>query len=406
MSNDGSVTRINVSPWQWVSLGVGIIALAGCVYGGYFDRGQFFRAYLAAYLFYLGIALGSMVLLMVYYLTGGSWGFIIRRILEAGMRTLPLVAIMFIPIAFGIKHIYPWASQELVAQSEKLQYQQFYLSPGYFWIRASIYFIVWLVMAGLFSSWSKRQERTGDEQLDWNNLNFSGYGAVVYGISIHFAAIDWAMSLEPVFHSTIWGPLFAVGQIVSAFAFAITVLAIVVHRKELAEVASTEVLNDLGSLLFTFIVLWAYLAWFQFMLVWIANMYVDVIWYSPRVAMGWIYVIWAVFIFHFVVPFFLLLLRTVKRNSKMLGCVAGLVLFMQLVFMYYQVMPNFNANTLSEHWMDFLTPVGLGGIWLAFFMWQLQKHPMLPVYDYNRAAALRLQCLDEERTKLEGELFL
>lgn len=404
MSSDASVNRLNIYPWQWVSLAAGIIALAICVCGSYFDSAQFFRAYLTAYLFIFGLSLGSMILLMVYYLTGGSWGYIIRRILEAGMRTLPLVAITFVPIAFGLKYMYPWAQPELVAQSEKLQYQQFYLAPAYFWIRAAIYFILWLLMAGLFSSWSKRQDRSGDGQVDRYNLNLSGYGAVVYGISIHFAAVDWAMSIEPVFHSTIWGPLFAVGQLVSAFSFAIIVLAIVIHRKELADVASTQVLNDLGSLLFTFIVLWAYLAWFQFMLVWIANMYVDVIWYFPRLGIGWIGVIWVICLLHFVVPFFLLLLRFVKRNSRILGCVAGLVLLMQLVFMYYQIMPNFNADRISEHWMDFLTPIGLGGIWLAYFMWQLHRYPLLPAYDYNRSAALRLRRMDEEEVRLEHEI--
>ena len=191
-----------------------------------FSPVPFFRAYLAAYLFYLGIALGSMVLLMVYHLTGGSWGFLIRRILEAGMRTLPLLAVLFLPIACGIRYLYLWAQPEVVAASPQLQYQQFYLAPTCFWIRAAVYFAVWLAMAFLLASWSRKEDETGNPRLAWKSQQLGAFGAVVYGISLHFAAIDWGMSLQPVFHSTIWGPLFATGQLLSALAFALVVLAL------------------------------------------------------------------------------------------------------------------------------------------------------------------------------------
>jgi hypothetical protein len=404
MSNGVSLYQLETSRWQRRSLAVGVIALATCVLGALFEPAQFFRAYLAAYLFYLGIALGSMVMLMVYHLTGGSWGLLIRRILEAAMKTLPLFAVSFIPIAYGLKYLYPWAQPDVVAASPKLQYQQFYLAPMYFWIRAAVYFILWMAIAFLLSSWSNKQDKTGDPHLAWKCLKLSGFGAVIYGISIHFASIDWAMSLQPVFHSTIWGPLFALGQLLSAFSFALIVLAVVVCREPLVEVASPKVLNDLGSLLFTLLIVWAYLAWFQFMLVWIANMRVDVVWYLPRANGGWLWVIWAIVIFHFIVPFFMLLSRAVKRNSTLVACVAGLILFMQLMFMYYQIMPNFNVNSLANNWMDFVMPLGIGGIWLACFLWQLQRYPLLPAHDYNLAAALRLRSLDEEEARQEREL--
>jgi hypothetical protein len=404
MSSGVSSDRVETTRWLRRSLAVGVVALGACVLGAFFDPAQFFRAYLTAYLFYLGIALGSMVMLMVYHLTGGSWGFLIRRILEAGMKTLPLLAVSFIPIAYGIAYLYPWAQPELVAASPKLQYQEFYLAPVYFWIRAAAYFVFWLAMALLLSHWSQKQDKMGEPHLAWKCLKFSGFGAVLYGISIHFASVDWAMSLQPAFHSTIWGPLFALGQLLSAFAFALIVFAVLVRRPPLAEVASPKVLNDLGSLLFTLLIVWAYLAWFQFMLVWIANMKVDVIWYLPRSSGGWLWVIWAIVIFHFIVPFFLLLSRNVKRNSTLVAWIAGLILFMQLVFLYYQVMPNFKTNSLAEHWMDFIVPLGTGGVWLAYFLRQLQKYPLLPAHDYNLAAALRLRRLDEEEAEQERGL--
>ena len=174
---------------------------------------------------------------------------------------------------------------------------------------------------------------------------------MIYGISLHFAAVDWGMSLQPVFHSTIWGPLFATGQLLSALAFALVVLAWLVRRPPLAEVASLKVRNDLGSLLLTLLIVWAYMAWFQFMLIWIANLPVDVIWYLPRASGGWQWVMWAIVVFHLSVPFFLLLMRPVKRNSTAVAWIAGLILFMQLVFMYYQVMPGFPADG-SERTLD------------------------------------------------------
>ena len=190
-----------------------------------------------------------MVLLMVYHLTGGSWGFLIRRILEAGMRTLPLLAVLFLPIACGIRYLYLWAQPDVVAASPQLQYQQFYLAPTWFWIRAVVYFAVWLAMAFLLASWSRKEDETGNPRLAWKSQQLGAFGAVAYGISLHFAAVDWGMSLQPVFHSTIWGPLFATGQLLSALAFALVVLAWLVNRPPLAEVDSPKVRNDLASLL-------------------------------------------------------------------------------------------------------------------------------------------------------------
>ena len=291
MSENSTLEQSDLGPGKWYPLWIGIVVLSACVIGAPSSPVQFFRAYLATYLFLWGVGMGSMALLMVYHMTGGSWGLLIRRTLEAGMRTLPLLAIFFVPIACGIGYLYVWAQPEVVAASHKLQYQQFYLSPLLFWIRAAAYFAVWLTMAFFFASWSRRQDATGNPRLAWKSLQLSAYGAVLYGISLHFAAVDWAMSLNPNFHSSIWGPLFAAGQLLSGLAFALVVFACLQHRPPLAELASNKARNDLGSLLFTFLILWAYMAWFQFMLIWIANMQVDVIWYLPRAAVPWQWVI-------------------------------------------------------------------------------------------------------------------
>jgi hypothetical protein len=401
MSNAFPIDRSSMARWQRWSLTVGAIALVLCAIAASLDPATFFRAYLAAWLFFLGIALGSMALLMAYHLTGGSWGLMIRRILEATMRTLPLMALLFLPIAWGIGYLYPWAQPDVVAESPKLQYQQFYLNPTFFWIRAAIYFAVWMAMMWAFSFWARREDQAATPGSAWRRLKFSGFGAVVYGITLHFAAVDWGMSLVPVFHSTIWGPIFATSQLLSALCFALVVLAGLIDRPPLAEVASLKVRNDLGSLLLTLLILWAYMAWFQFMLVWISNLPVDVVWYMPRTSFGWKAVAWGLFALNFVLPFFLLLLRPVKRNSRAVARIAGLILAMQLVFMNYQILPGLAAEGVMGLGMALLLPIGIGGIWLAAFLRQFERQPLLPPNDYNRAAALHLRRLDEEEAARE-----
>jgi hypothetical protein len=213
------------------------------------------------------------------------------------------------------------------------------------------------------------------------------------------------MSLEPAFHSSIFGPVVASGQLLSAYAFVVILLAGLARRPPLSNVMSPDVLNDLGSLLFALLIIWAYMVWFQFMLIWIGNLASDVIWYVPRSRGGWQWVAWALFVFHFAIPFFLLLLRSVKRDPPALAMTAGLILFMQLVYMYYQVVPAFpQASRMSEHWMDFLTPFGVGGVWLSYFLWQLKRRPVLPQHDANRGEAVHLREMDTEQAAREEAL--
>ncbi len=385
---------------QWRALAVGAAVLAVCVVGAFFSPTQFFRAYLIAYLFFLGIALGCFAVLMVYHLTGGAWGFLIRRVLEAGMRTLPVMAVLFIPIACGVEYLYTWARPEEVAASPDLRHKQIYLNVPFFCVRAVIYFALWLGIGHYLSAWSRRQDRAGNpeaaEGLAQRLATLSGPGLIAYGITITFASVDWVMSLQPAFRSSIFGPLFASGEMLTGFACALVVLAWLVVRPPVAEMVSVEALNDLGNLLFTFLIFWAYLTFFQFMLIWIADLPYDVIWYLPRSRGGWEWVVWALVVFHFVLPFFLLLSRDVKRNPVALAALAGLLLFMHLVYMYYQVLPAFPEDPITEHWMDVLAPFGVGGLWLACFVWDLKRGPVLPQHDANREAALHFRHLDEE----------
>jgi hypothetical protein len=406
---------------RW-ALEVGVVALAVCVVGAFFSPAQFFRAYLVAYLFFLSIAHGCFAILMIYYLTGGAWGFLIRRSLEAAMRTLPLLALLFIPlgcgvgelydwarpivveIGGGVGELYDWARPTAVETSKGLQHKELYLNVPFFWVRAVLYFALWCGTAYLLGSWSREEDRTGDARLGEKLTGLSGPGLVMFGITITFAAVDWVMSLQTAFRSTIIGPLFASGEVLTGMACALLVLAWLVSRPPLADAVSVEALNDLGNLLLTFLIIWAYMAFFQFMLIWIANLPYDAIWYLGRSEDGWQAVAWALLVLHFVVPFFLLLSRDVKRNPRALACLAALILFSHLVYLNYQVLPAFPDTEVYEHWMALVAPLAVGGLWLADFLWQLKRAPVLPLHDANAAAALHYQQLDLEQAAREGEV--
>jgi hypothetical protein len=404
------MSTLSVSPGdsenhlQRNALVVGGVVLLLCAVAAPFSPPQFFRAYLTAYLFFLGLALGSLATLMIYHLTGGAWGYLIRHNLESATRTLPLLAVLFVPIAFGLTYLYPWAQKDLVAASERLQHKQIYLNEPFFWARAAVYFVLWGTFAYLLDAWSRRQDQSADGQAADRLGRLSGGGLVIYGITMMFSSIDWLMSLEPMFRSTIFGPLFASSQLLSAFAFALIMLTRSLNRPAVNEVISPTVLNDLGNLLLTFLVLWAYMVFFQFMLVWIANLPWEVLYYLPRSRGGWLWVALALVAFNLIIPFFLLLVRDIKRDPTTLARIAGLILFMQLVFLYYEVMPAFPNTSLLDHWMDFLTPIGMGGLWLAYFLWHSQRRPLLVAHDINRAAAVHLHQVDLEEAAHEQEI--
>jgi hypothetical protein len=370
------------------SLIIGIIAGAGCAMGVWLDPAHFFRAYLVAYLFFLSIAHGCFALLMVYHLTGGAWGFLIRNILEAGMRTLPILAALFVPIALGLGYLYLWTDAEAMSASPELRRKEIYLNVPFFIIRVVVYFAAWLAVAYFLNRWSGAQERTGDPAFARKLTRLSGPGLVIYGITIFFATIDWIMSLDPDYRSTIIAPLFASGEVLVGFACSLIVMAWLAARPPVVLVA--EAVGDLGSLLFTFLIIWAYMAFFQFMLIWIANLQYDSVWYVARTSPGWLGVAWALFLLHFAVPFFLLLLRGIKREPRALAALAGLLLLMHLVYIYYQVLPAFPSDALISHWIDFVTLIGAGGLWLAYFLWDLGRHPVLPSHDMNQETAVRL----------------
>jgi len=343
---------------------------------------QLFRSYLIAYLFWFGIALGCLPLLMLHHLVGGTWGFVIRRVLEAGTRTLPLMALLFLPILFGIHSLYEWSDPQVVARDRILQAKDAYLNVPFFIVRAVVYFFAWLVFAYLLNRWSAEQDRTGDPALVRRFQLLSAPGLIVYCLAITFAAVDWGMSLEPHWFSTIYGMLFIVGQSLGALAFVIPVVARLSEAPPVSEFLKPDIFQDLGNLLLAFVMLWAYVSFSQYLIIWSGNLPVEIPWYAHRGTNGWQWIAALLALFHFAIPFLLLLGRANKRSKTFLAGIAIAVVVMRWVDIYWLIAPAFSPS-LRIHWMDIVLLVVIGAIWLYAFAAQLTKRALLPLHDPN-----------------------
>jgi hypothetical protein len=367
--------------FQRLSLIFGIVSLALCLVGAVFSRQQFFQSYLFAYIFWLGIALGCLGIVMLHNLSGGAWGVVIRRPLESGMNTLPLMALLFLPLLFGLPHLYEWARPDALAHDPLLQHKSAYLNVPFFVIRAALYFALWIGAAWLMRRWSEQHDDTGEQQLIARLRMLSGPGLVIYGLTITFASIDWVMSLEPHWYSTIYGVHFLGGHTLAAFAFAILLSGVLAERAPLSGVVATSHFLDLGNLLLAFVMLWAYFAFSQWLIIWSGNLPEEITWYMSRNSGGWQWVTRLLIVFHFFLPFLLLLSRATKRRAQILAAVAGGIIVMRLVDVFWYTVPAFHPGAFKIHWMDILAPLGLGGIWLAAFLWQLRRVPLIPLHD-------------------------
>jgi Ni/Fe-hydrogenase subunit HybB-like protein len=362
------------------ALAAGLFGAVAVVVGSFVNLEQLFRSYLMAYLFWIGLSLGCLAVLMLHRLTGGPWGYPIRRPLAAGAGTLPLMAVLFLPLIFGLSHLYPWTGTN--AGDELLQHKSAYLNVPFFLIRTAVYFVIWIGLTWLLSRWARQQDQaagvTAARQPARRAQRLSGPGLILFALTVTFAAIDWAMSLEPEWISTVYGMLFIAAQALGGLALAIAVLGLLHHREPLSRILSSQVFNDLGNLLLTFVLTWAYLAFIQFMVIWSGNLPEEVPWYLARTQGGWLWVAILLVLFQFAVPFVLLLSREVKRQARLLSAVAALLVCLRLVDTFWLVTPAFFPGNFHAHWLDLATVVGLGGAWTAVFVWQLSGNPLLP----------------------------
>jgi hypothetical protein len=368
---------------------IGIAALVLAALDGIRAPEQFFRSYLLAFVFWLGFPLGCAAFLMVHHLTGGFWGLPIRRPLEAGTRTLPLITTLVLPLLLGVGHLYSWTNPTLVAADVVLKSKQLYLNLPFFLVRNVIYFAVWWALVRGLNRWSDEQDRTGDPRLALRLENMSGPGLVLYGLTVTFFSIDWIMSLEPHWFSTIFGMIFMVLQVLSALALAVFVAGFLSQYEPIASVITSDRFNDLGNLVLTFVMLWAYLSFSQFLIIWAGDLINEIPWYLTRARGGWAMIAVLLIFLSFAIPFFLLLMRPIKRRVETLSALCGALILITFVDVYWMVVPAFEKAGPRFYLLDFLLPLGIGGIWVGTFIAQLKSRPLLPLHDPRFEGALQ-----------------
>jgi hypothetical protein len=373
---------------QRMALTIGVVFLALTAIGLFVDPGQFFRSYLYAYIYTLGFSIGCLGILLMHHTVGGKWGVVTRRLLESGARTFPLMALLLIPILLGMTSLYLWARPDLASHDKVLQWKAPYLNVPFFLVRMVIYFVVWSLYTWILTRKSLEQDRTGDPALIIRMRQISAPGLVVFTMCGTFAFFDLIMSLEPHWFSTIYGAMFLIGQMLETIAFVIAVLVVLAPRPPFSEIVSVRHFHDWGNLMLAFTILWTYLSFSQFLIIWSANLPEEIPWYIRRFSGGWGVIAVLLLVFHFFVPFIVLLHRFVKRNPKLLQTVALGMIAIRLLDVYWVVEPAFyqdefplHKQVFQLHWLDFVAPVGLMGLWIAAFIWHLKKYPLVPLRD-------------------------
>jgi len=398
-----------------VATGIGLLGIIGWIIGAIVSgnaKQTFLHTYLVAYVFWIGVSLGCLGLLMIQYLTGASWGLVIRRPLESASHTLWLMAALFVPILLGLGSLYEWSHGAAGIQDEKLkkmvEHKSIWLNPGSFTLRAIIYFVIWIGLTFFLLKWSRRQDDTPEpnEAQTWvqKAQNLSGPGFLIYGMAVTFAGIDWIMSLDAEWFSTIFGLLTIAGQGVLSIAFLIAICVILSKYEPMAHLIKPKHFHDLGKLQLATVMVWAYFSFSQLLIIWSGNLPEEIPWYLRRFDphTPWRYIGIGLILLHFALPFMLLLSRDLKKRSRQLVAVAGLLICMRLVDLIWVIVPEFErmANHAAgggdavHHTNPALyavyvaAAIGLGGVWLGWFFWRLRQRPLLPLNDPQLHEAL------------------
>jgi hypothetical protein len=358
-----------------IGLIFGIVGLVCCCLGYVFDRRPFFVSWLFAFVFWTSLSLGCFYCGMIHYLTGGKWGFAARRLLEAGYMTLPLMAVLIVPVFFGLHELYPWSRPESVLADRILRQRAAYENLPFFVIRTVVFFGIWISIAGALRRWSLRQDMTSNPSPTIKMRTLSGPAVAIVPLTASFAFLDWAMTIEPDWTSTIFPVIELAGQILIAVAFVIVVLVWTRNDAPFRDFPEKP-FRDLGSLLLAFVLFWTYVAFSQALLIYSANLPHEIGWYLRRIAGGWVWIVGAIGLFHFFVPFMMLLFRAVKQNVRALAVIALLVFAIHAAEAFWAIAPAFYSR-IEIHWTDFAAWFGIGGIWLAVFAANLDRHPFL-----------------------------
>jgi hypothetical protein len=370
---------------QQRSLVIGVLGAIATIAAEFLAPDSFYSAYLIGFMFWLGLSLGCMAILMLYHLVGGKWGTVIRRMLESGMMVLPLMAVLFLPIVLNLPKLYFWARPDVLAKDPKIaeianSYLHFGGLDGIF-ARYIIYFAIWIGMAYFLNRWSTEQDTPeGGAKATLRFRAMSGLGLVIYSLSISFAVIDWVMSLQARWISTIYGFIFIAGEVLSAYCFIVVVESILIKRKPVSEFLTTTEVHDHGKFMLTFVMVWAYFNFSQLLIIWSGNLPEEIRWFIPRMNGGWGVVALLLVLFQFAVPFALLLSRSLKKNIHQLALVASLLIVMRIVDIFWHVEPALHPHEFHLSWVHFAVIAGMGGLWMAYFFRNLRSRPLLAVF--------------------------
>jgi hypothetical protein len=384
----GYTTPADLNRTRNVALAVGLLFTLALLLGAVLSPGHFFHGYLVGFIFWTGITVGSLALLMLQHLTGGAWGLVIRRVLEASTRTFPLMLLLFIPVAIGLKHIYPWTDAAVMNSTPALQKKTAFLNPSFFILRAFVYFAIWSALAMALNWLSLQQDRAASREVRKRMQMISGPGLVFTIICITFAAIDWVMSLDPAWYSTIYGLIFVAAWALSALAFTILIMSWLSAREPMNAVVQPRHFHDWGNLTLALVMLWTYFAFSQYLLIWSGNLPEETTWYVARKQGGWGAIALAIVILQFAFPFLMLLSRATKKNAQKHAMLAALILVMRIIDVIWLIEPTYSRGNFVFNWVDYVAPIALGGLWLGTFAWQLQKRPLLPINDPQLEQAL------------------
>jgi hypothetical protein len=377
---------------------VGALGLLLCVAGYFANRQQFFQSYLFAFIYWSGFAIGGLGVLLLNNTVGGSWGVTARRFLEAQMRTLPIVFLFFLVVLLGLKDIYPWTHRDLVEHSAYLHQRQNYLNIPFFIVRVVIYFAIWVYSAMRLTSLSDQQDATGDPGIRHRFTKFSAPGLLVFVMTATFAYIDWILSADAQYYSTIYGGMILIGDVLQTFALTIVVMVLASRGDRFGGRINYSVLHDLGNMMFAFTIFWTYLTASQLIITWPANLPQELQWYLDRVHGFWKWIATFVALTMFAIPFLALLSQARKRDPRRLIRVAIWLLVARLVDIFWVVVPTFRAMSpaaplatsrgFALYWTDFAAFFGLGGIWVYAYLRQLRRRPLLPLRDPRVAVAM------------------
>lgn len=372
------VVPADAANWQKRSLIVGVAGAVLCIIGFIISPQQLLRGYLIGYIFWYGLTVGCLALLMLQFLTGGLAFLVVRRVAEAAVKGLPLMFVLFLPILLGRHYLYDWMNDPTLTVTFR---NHWYLNTPAWIIRWLVYFAIWGGFAYVIIKRGDRQDQALEVQPRFQGV--CGFGLVLYALTVSFASFDWVMSLDPSWGSTIYGLIFIAGQGLSALSFSVVMLTILTRYRPYREIVKPMQFHDIGKLMLAFVMLWAYFSFSQWLIIWSGNLPDEIGWFLNRIRGGWGVVALIIILFHFALPFALLLSRELKRAGRRLIGLAIFLMFMRVLDIYWYVVPNF-AHARGHFYFSIwyvIAPLAMGGLWLAYFFRNFRQRLLLPAYE-------------------------